>query len=99
MVPTAVLKAMGAQAVVAVDLLSGQEQPVEVNSFAEVIMRAIGLLERETVRDRLSTSADLVIAPVLPPLTSLDRTAIERHISLGEEATRARIPQLRRLLE
>lgn len=99
MIPTAVLRAMGAEAVVAVDLLSGQEQPVEVNSFAEVIMRAIGLLERETVRDRLATSADLVIAPVLPPLTSLDRSAIERHIRLGEEATRARIPQIRRLLE
>jgi hypothetical protein len=85
--------------VVAVDLLSGQEQPVEVNSFPDVLMRAISLPERESIRDRLAATADLVIAPLLPPLTSLDRAAIERHIRLGEEATRARIPEFHRLLE
>lgn len=99
MVPVAVLKAMGAEVVVGVDVLTGQEQRVEVNTFPEVIMRAIALLERETVRDRLAALADAVIAPVLPPLTSFDREAIARHIRLGEEAARAQIPRIRRLLE
>jgi len=98
MVPTAVLRAMGAQVVAAVDLLSGQEQRVEVNGFAQVIMRALGLLEREIVRDRLDTWADVAITPVLPPLSSLDREAIEQHIRLGEEAARASIPRILRLL-
>ncbi len=99
MVPAAVLKAMGAQVVVGVDILSGQEQRVEVNTFPEVIMRAIALLERETVRERLNSLADAVIAPVLPPLTSFDREAIARHIRLGEEAARTQIPAIRRLLK
>lgn len=99
MVPVAVLKTMGAGVVVGVDILSGQEQRVQVNSFPEVVMRAIGLLEREMVRDRLASLADAVIAPTLPPLTTFDREAIARHIRLGEEATRAQIPRIRRLLQ
>lgn len=98
MVPAAVLRAMGARVVVAVDLLAAQDGYVQARTFPEVIMRALGLLEREAVRDRLASLADVVIAPSLPPLSSLDREAVERHIRLGEEAARSQIPRIRQLV-
>lgn len=98
MVPTRVLRALGAQVVVAVDLTSAQDHSQEVRNFPEVILRALGLLEREATRDRLVATAEVVIAPLLPPLTSLDKKALEEHIRLGREATYAQLPALRRLL-
>jgi len=98
MVPTAVLRALGAEFVVAVDLLSGQEEPVEVDNAVEIIARAIGLLEREAIRARLASLADVVIAPVLPPPSASMARNIERYSSAGEEETRRYIPQILRLL-
>lgn len=98
MVPAAVLRALGAECVVAVDLLSGQEQPVRVDNAVEIIARAIGLLEREAIRERLTSLADVVIAPVLPPPSASMAKNIERYSRAGEEETRRYIPQIRRLL-
>ena len=98
MVPAAVLRALGAEFVVAIDLLSGQEQPVRVDNAVEIIARAIGLLEREAIRARLASLADVVIAPVLPPPSASMPRNIERYISAGEEETRRHIPHILRLL-
>jgi len=98
MVPAAVLRALGAEFVVAVDLLSGQEEPVKVHNVVEVIARAIGLLEREAIRERLASLADVVIAPALPPPSAAMAKNIERYSCAGEQETRRYIPHILRLL-
>jgi len=98
MVPTRLLRSMGAEVVVAVDLGTTVDNRQEVTNFPAVIMRALALLEREATRQQLPATADVLIAPVLPPFTSLDKKQIEEHIRLGAGAARAQLPVLRRLL-
>ncbi|HHY93953.1 MAG TPA: patatin family protein, partial [Firmicutes bacterium] len=98
MVPTRLLRSMGAEVVAAVDLGAAVDNRQEATNFPAVIMRALALLEREATRQQLPTTADVLIAPVLPPFTSLDKKQIEEHIRLGADAARAQLPVLRRLL-
>lgn len=98
MVPTRLLRSMGAEVVAAVDLGTTVDNRQEVTNFPAVIMRALALLEREATRQQLPATADVLIAPVLPPFTSLDKKQIEEHIRLGAGAARAQLPVLRRLL-
>lgn len=98
MVPTRILRSLGAQVVVAVDLGSAVGHPQQVKNFPEILMRALALLEREAMRDRLVASANVIIAPPLPSLPSLDKEKFQQHIDIGAEATRAKLPEIRRYL-
>jgi NTE family protein len=94
--PVSLVKEMGADFVIAVDVLSLSER-VHIRNFFDVITQSIGIMEREILLSKKIT-ADFVFRP---PVGDLSPSAFHRakeFIRRGEEAARAQMPQLKSLL-
>jgi NTE family protein len=96
--PVDVVKAMGADVVIAVNIgtpLLSQEQ---LSSFVRVAEQSINILTEQNVRTQLAllTPRDVLIVPDLGDLSALDFTRGARFIELGEQAARASAEALQR---
>ena len=97
--PVDVVKSMGVDIVIAVDVGFRPVARKELTSALAVSNQAVTIMMmRETGRQRsLLTGNDLLIAPDLEELQSTDFTATARLIGLGLAATRANADRLARL--
>lgn len=96
-VPVSVVKDMGADIVIAVDV-SHVKGNVEINSIFDVILQSIDIMQDELARLK-EFDADVIIKPRVEQYSAKAFTNTEEIIRIGEEETRKHIPHIIELLE
>ncbi len=92
-VPVSVVKEMGADYVIAVDV-SQLNQDMEVTSIYDVIMQSLDILQMEAMKNR-KISADSMIRPKLEMYDSKAFTNIDEIVAIGESEARKHIEQIK----
>jgi len=95
-VPVTVIREMGADIVIAVDVAQ-VDTPMKVSSIFDVIAQTIDVMEREILRHRI-IAADLVIRPDVGHYSSIAYSGVEEIIELGERAGEAHAEQIQELI-
>ena len=95
-VPVTVLKEMGADIVIAVDVAQGKTA-MKIRSIFDVIVQTIDVMEREIFQNRI-LAADLVIRPDVGHYSSIAYSGAEEIINLGQQAAEAHIAHIKELL-
>ncbi|MEH6944895.1 patatin-like phospholipase family protein [Bacillus sp. JJ722] len=93
-VPVSVVKEMGADYVIAVDV-SHVKQDMEVTSIYDVIMQSLDILQMEIVKNR-EIASNVMIRPRVEQFSSRAFTNIDEIIAIGESETRKHIDQIKR---
>lgn len=96
--PVDVVKNMGADMVIAVNVSTPLKKKEELRSLFSIIEQSISLQIDESTKQQL-VLADMVIIPDLEKFSSSDFTKAQSIIDKGEEAARAEIESLRKLAE
>ncbi|MGJ7922511.1 patatin-like phospholipase family protein [Neobacillus sp. LXY-4] len=96
-IPVSVVKEMGAEFVIAVDV-SHVKTNTEITSIYDVIMQSIDIMQMELVDYRMVAS-DVMIRPQVEKYNSRAFTNIEDIITIGEEAARKNINKIKNLIE
>ncbi len=94
--PIDVVKKMGADVVIAVDLVHSNSVCSLGNMF-DVILQSIDIMERELCRHR-QHHCDLVIRPELSHISPSDFEAVDECILAGEQATEAALDHIKELI-
>lgn len=96
--PVDVVRKMGADVVIGVDLSTGWKEKKEFRSFRDMFNQLINIMGQEKYKQN-SLAADVYINPYLKGFTpaSFQRTAIDSMLAIGERAARLKIPELRAL--
>ena len=95
-VPVSVVKEMGADFVIAVDV-SHIKQDVEITSIYDVIMQSLDILQMELVENR-KIASDIMLKPRVEQFNSRAFTNIDEIIAIGESETRKNIDLIKREL-
>lgn len=91
-VPATVLKEMGAQIIIASDVgFDGGD--FEIKSFLDVIIRSLGIMEKEIVKTRVSC-ADIVIKPKVDDIDPTSFEEAQLCVQRGREATEKVLPRI-----
>lgn len=96
-VPVSVVREMGAELVIGVDVFARVEQ-VKINNIFDVISQTLDIMERELL-SRTSLHADLTVCPRVSEISPITFTKINECIQFGEEAMREKIPELKKMIE
>ncbi len=96
-IPVSVVKEMGAEFVIAVDV-SKVKTNTEITSIFDVIMQSIDIMQMELVDHRIIAS-DFTIRPRVEKFSSKAYTNIEDIIEMGEEAARKNVEKIKELIE
>lgn len=96
-IPVSVVKEMGAEFVIAVDV-SKVKTNTEITSIFDVIMQSIDIMQMELVDHRIIAS-DFTIRPRVEKFSSKAYTNIEDIIEMGEEAARNNVEKIKELIE
>ena len=96
-IPVSVVKEMGADIVIAVDV-SHINTNTEITSIFDVIMQSLDILQMELVVNRQEAS-DVMIRPNVKKFSAKAYTNIDEIILIGEEEARKQIPQIKETLE
>jgi len=96
-IPVDVVRRMGAELVVAVDATAKLDPQEILENPWEIGTRSATIVFSHTGQKLLQAS-DLVIKPNLATYTSLDYKQVDFLIKMGEEAAKAKVPQIKRLL-
>lgn len=93
--PIDVVRRMGADVVIGVDLSTGWKDKNEIRSFKDVLNQLINIMGQAKYKQN-SLDADVYINPHLKGFTpaSFQRTAIDSMLVIGERAAREKIPEL-----
>lgn len=95
-VPVTVLREMGADIVIAVDVAQ-TDMKMKIRTIFDVIVQTIDVMEREIFQDRI-LAADLVIRPDVGHYSSIAYSGVEEIIALGQQAAETHIPTIKELL-
>jgi len=95
--PVTVLKEMGADYIIGVDVKSWAAERLEVNNIYEVIMQSIEVLENEVCRKYLEL-ADFLICPNVSKIGTLEFSKAEECIAIGRQAALAKVEDLKKTL-
>ena len=97
--PIDVVRQMGADIVIAVDITAPLLSDEELDSAIAVADQMTNILTQRSVQDQLAglTGDDVLIRPDLTGISGLDFSKTLEPIALGEEAAKAAQPVLRRL--
>lgn len=95
-VPVSVVKEMGAEFVIAVDV-SHVKQNVEINSIYDVIMQSLDILQMEIVRNR-EIASDIMLQPRVEQFDSRAFTNLEEIVAIGEQEARKNIDSIKQAL-
>jgi NTE family protein len=98
MVPARVVREMGADAVIAVNVSHDYLEPPELKRALELFFRTHEITKR-TLIDLQLREADVVITPNVGQYHWADFGAAEKIIAAGREAAEAALPDVRRVLE
>jgi NTE family protein len=96
-VPVRVARASGADLVIAVDVSRHPEEQKELASTALLLTHAFVVMEHALAQEETKL-ADVVIRPDLAKVPATDLAARVQAIKAGENAARAALPQIRRLI-
>jgi NTE family protein len=96
-VPAAEARALGVEVVLAVDIRSPLPENYAVQNGMDVVMR-LEQIESKMLNDQTLAAADLVVRPPVSQIFWGDFSRAAEIIAIGEQATNAALPQLRRLL-
>ena len=96
-VPVSVVKDMGADIVIAVDV-SRVKTNSEVTTIYDVIMQTLDIMQMELV-NHSTIDSDVMIRPQVDKYSSRAFTNIEEIISIGEEEARNQLDQIKNLIE
>ncbi|MBM7644244.1 NTE family protein [Scopulibacillus daqui] len=95
--PISVVKSMGADIVIAVDVatFNGESQ---VSSIFDVILQSIDIMQEEIVRHQ-ELHADVIIRPPVNQFNSKAFTNMKEIIKIGEETARQQLPLIYKSIE
>ncbi|MFC0189011.1 patatin-like phospholipase family protein [Fictibacillus aquaticus] len=96
-VPVSVVREMGADIVLAVDISHFKAEP-SVSSIFDVIIQSIDIMQREMVRWH-EISADVMIRPMVEQYSSTAFKDVNEIIAIGEEAGRKQIPYIQEKIQ
>lgn len=96
-VPVSVVREMGADIIIAVDV-SHVKRNEDITSIFDVILQSIDIMQDELVRHR-EIGSDIMIRPRVEQFSSRAFTNIEEIIRIGEEETKQHIPKIKQLIE
>lgn len=97
-IPADVLKPMGADVVVAVDVSASRFEEKEFRNIGEVLSQTVDIMGYQITWDRIQGDANLVIHPDVPPLGLTDFSRISEAIEAGRKAAATAVPKLKELL-
>lgn len=95
-VPVSVVKEMGADIVIAIDV-SRVKKNAEITSIYDVIMQSIDIMQTEIVNIR-EVESDVMIRPPVEDYSSRAFTNIDDIIAIGEEETRKHISNIKHVI-
>lgn len=93
-VPTSVVRRMGADVVVAVDLNRPSEEQRPPRNLLHIMLYSLALVQRPQILKQLQ-EADVVIQPDLSAYGVIELERVQDMVEIGREAVRAAIPQIR----
>lgn len=96
--PVSILKDMGADYIIGVDLKSWPQERAAVRNIYEVIMQSIDILENQAFKHCLEM-VDVLIAPNMSRIGTSDFKKGEECISLGRAAAELKLEQIKRELQ
>ncbi|WP_096189240.1 patatin-like phospholipase family protein [Evansella halocellulosilytica] len=96
-VPVSVLKKMGADIIIAVDVSFFNSEP-DISTIYDVIMQSMDIMEKEMVRYR-EIQSDVMIRPILKHIKATQFTDVEEIIKVGEIETRKYMQQLKKRIQ
>lgn len=95
-VPISVVKEMGADLVISVDVLRVKED-AELNSIYDVILQTLDILQLEIMKSR-QIKADVMLNPRVEKYSSSGFTNIDEIVALGEQEARKHIGQIKTMI-
>ena len=95
-VPISVVKEMGADLVISVDVLRVKEN-AELNSIYDVILQTLDILQVEVMKSR-QIKADVMLNPRVEKYSSSAFTNIDEIVALGEQEARKHIGQIKAMI-
>lgn len=95
-VPVSVVKEMGAEVILAVDVVP-RTTSVRIENIFDVIAQTLSVMEREILNQRL-LEADVLIHPDLTDISPTAFTRVEECICLGEEAALLQVDRIKGLI-
>lgn len=96
-VPAQVLKALGANTVIAVDLGNDGEEPKVPRNIAQMMSRTLDIIRSEAIEYVLDDNADVRIRPLLKGVGSWEFHKIPHIIEQGEKAAQDLLPDILRV--
>lgn len=96
-VPARVAREFGADLVIAVDVSRQPAEQKDLDTTTATLAHAFVVMEHALAQEE-SKLADVVIRPDLAKIPATDLAARSQAIAAGEEAARAALPQIRRLI-
>lgn len=93
-VPAEIVKKMGADIVIAVDLQYYPKEKVNIENIYDVILQSIEILERQ-VRDKYKKYADIIVKPRVSTYTWTNFEVAADFIELGREACTEVLDEIR----
>lgn len=95
--PVAVAKSKGADIVIAVDI-SENVINFDLTNMVDVVLQSVNIMFRENVEYK-KKEADILIAPAVGNVATLDFTQKKRCMQAGIKAAREALPEIRRKIE
>ena len=96
-IPSDVVRKMGADFVVGIDLNSDRKNGTESEKYIDILFSAINIMMSVNA-DKGKQNSDLVIAPQLKGYKHYKLNNIEKLIELGEEATIKALPEIKKVI-
>ncbi|MFA9557343.1 patatin-like phospholipase family protein [Evansella sp. AB-rgal1] len=96
-VPVSVVKEMGADIIIAVDVSYVDEEP-EITSIYDVIIQSMDIMEKEVMRHR-EIETDIMIRPSLSHISSTQYSNVQEIIQSGEAEAEKHIEQLKKKIQ
>lgn len=96
-VPVSVVKEMGADIVIAVDV-SGLNKNPEITNIYGVILQSLDIMQQELVQNRKLLS-DIYLRPPIEPFSSYAYDEIDTLVQAGEETTRKAIKKIKNVIQ
>ena len=96
-IPSDVVKGMGADIVIGVDLVP-TETVGNITNIFDVIIQSIDIMERELSKNRLQC-CDLCVKPDVAHISPSNFSAVEECVSLGQAAMEKALPELKELMD
>ncbi|MFA7467119.1 MAG: patatin-like phospholipase family protein [Desulfotomaculaceae bacterium] len=98
-IPAYVLRQMGADLIVAVDVGYSGHLPHPVGSIVDILTQSLEIVSSESINLKLEQYADVVIRPVIKNMGPWDFDRIDYCIHQGETAAEAMVDEIKRRLE